>query len=120
MRAGLGERVRFEGYLESGRLERLYRGARAVLAPSRAEGYGFTPVEAAACGAPVLMSDLPAHREALPGVEPYGPADDAGALARALRACLDDPAAYRPPPDWRPRTWGEAAKGYRDALAVLE
>ena len=41
----------------------LLRGARALLAPSFAEGYGLPVAEALAVGTPVLASDLPAHRE---------------------------------------------------------
>ena len=41
----------------------LIRGARAVLSPSFAEGYGLPIAEALDLGAPVLASDIPAHRE---------------------------------------------------------
>jgi glycosyltransferase involved in cell wall biosynthesis len=41
-----------------------YRHAGAVLMPSAAEGFGLPVVEALACGAPVIASDLPALREA--------------------------------------------------------
>ncbi|PKP95428.1 MAG: glycosyltransferase family 1 protein [Alphaproteobacteria bacterium HGW-Alphaproteobacteria-14] len=40
------------------------RGARALLMPSFAEGYGMPIAEALAVGTPVIASDLPAHREA--------------------------------------------------------
>ncbi|MGC1303042.1 MAG: glycosyltransferase, partial [Caulobacteraceae bacterium] len=45
-------------------LRGLIRGARAVLMPSFAEGYGLPVVEALALGAPVIASDLAALREA--------------------------------------------------------
>ena len=43
----------------------LVRGARAVLAPSLAEGFGLVPVEAMTLGTKVIASDIPAHRETL-------------------------------------------------------
>lgn len=42
----------------------LYRGARLVLIPSEAEGFGLPVIEALACGTPVLASDLRTLREA--------------------------------------------------------
>lgn len=41
----------------------LYRHCRAVLVPSLAEGFSLPLIEALACDAPVLASDLPVHRE---------------------------------------------------------
>lgn len=43
----------------------LLRGARALVFPSVYEGFGLPPVEAAVIGAPLIVSDIPAHREAL-------------------------------------------------------
>jgi len=42
---------------------RLLRGARAVLLPSFAEGFGFPLLEGMALGTPALCSDLPALRD---------------------------------------------------------
>ncbi len=46
------------------RMEALLRGARALLLPSFAEGYGMPVAEALLAGTPVICSDLPALREA--------------------------------------------------------
>lgn len=46
------------------RMHRLLCGARALLLPSFAEGYGMPVAEALSVGTPVLCSDLPALREA--------------------------------------------------------
>jgi glycosyltransferase involved in cell wall biosynthesis len=40
-------------------LEALYAGAHALLFPSRFEGFGWPPLEAQACGCPVITSDAP-------------------------------------------------------------
>jgi glycosyltransferase involved in cell wall biosynthesis len=44
-------------------LAALYRRATLVMMPSEAEGFGLPVIEALACGAPVLASDLPVFRE---------------------------------------------------------
>lgn len=62
----------------------LYRHCRAVLLPSLAEGFSLPLIEALACDAPVLASDLPVHREIGAGyVELLDPSDPA-AWRRAL------------------------------------
>ena len=79
------ERTDFAGLVEErGRLtdpevERLLRGARALLAPSFTEGFGIPLAEALACGTPVIASDIPAAREVGAGVpEHLHPLDFAG------------------------------------------
>ena len=51
------------GTVSERRLSALMRGARALLMPSFAEGYGLPVAEALSVGTPVIASDLPAHRE---------------------------------------------------------
>jgi glycosyltransferase involved in cell wall biosynthesis len=43
----------------------LVRHSRAMVFPSVYEGFGLPPLEGAVLGAPVIVSDIPAHREAL-------------------------------------------------------
>ena len=51
--------------LDDGAVAYLLKGARALLFPSLAEGFGLPPVEAAALGTPVISADLPVIRELL-------------------------------------------------------
>ena len=79
-----------------------------AVVPSLAEGFGLPAVEAAACGAPVIVSALPAHRETLGDAAHYFPPRDVGALRAELERVLVDPELRR--------TLGENA---RQAVARL-
>ncbi len=52
----LSKRVIFTGYFEEKDLPALYSGATALLFPSLYEGFGLPPLEAMACGTPVIVS----------------------------------------------------------------
>ncbi|MBV8777006.1 MAG: glycosyltransferase [Alphaproteobacteria bacterium] len=62
----------------------LLAGARALLFPTRAEGFGLPVVESLSQAVPVLCSDLPALRECGRGVAEYLDPDDADAWHRAI------------------------------------
>jgi len=87
---GLEEAVRLPGFVTDEVLACLYGGATAVVLTSLAEGFGLPAVEAAACAAPVVLSDIGAHREALGEAGVYFPAGDAAALVAELKRLLAD------------------------------
>jgi glycosyltransferase involved in cell wall biosynthesis len=57
------EGVRMLGCVEDDVLPALYSGSAGFVYPSIYEGFGLPPLEAMACGCPVAVSDIPAHRE---------------------------------------------------------
>ena len=83
--------VHTPGYLPELDLVRVVAGAAALVVPSWYEGFGLPALEALACGAPVVASDLPAHREVLGDQAELIPPGDPAALAAALARVLDDP-----------------------------
>jgi glycosyltransferase involved in cell wall biosynthesis len=73
------------GYVEQDELADLYRGAAALLLPSRYEGFGLPALEAMACGTPVVTSEDEALREVTGDAAVYARDGDlAGAVRRAL------------------------------------
>ena len=76
--------------LPDGAVRALLRGARALLMPSFAEGYGLPLAEAMAEGVPVLCSDLPAHRETGGDVVEYLDPLDGPAWIAAIRDYVPD------------------------------
>lgn len=68
---GLQEKVNFSGALQQADLPAIYQRAAVFVAPfvqattGDQEGLGLVSLEAAGCGCPVVMSDLPATRSVL-------------------------------------------------------
>ena len=83
-----GVELRHLGYVDD--LAPLYRGARALVFPSLAEGWGLPVTEAMACGCPVAASDTGAVAEAAgEAALPFPPAD-VDAMAEAIRRITAD------------------------------
>jgi len=106
--AALRPVVSAPGALDDGETARLLAGARALLSPSFAEGFGLPLVEAHVMGVPAVASDIPAHREvAREGTIHLCPLDGHGWRDTILALARDDTrhaalrAAIRPPATWQ-------------------
>ncbi|MEU8759819.1 glycosyltransferase [Streptomyces sp. NPDC048659] len=96
LRAAAGPSVRFAGAVAD--TAPWYREADLVVLPSRWEGMALAPLEAMACGRPVVVGDVDGARESLPpGHEEtcLVPPGDPAALAAALGRLLGDPGLRR-------------------------
>lgn len=80
-----GPDVVFLGPQPRSELGALYRGAGLFVLPSFQEGLPLAAIEAASCGTPVLMSDIPAARDLGLANAHYFPTGDVAALAMRLR-----------------------------------
>lgn len=65
--------------VERSTLAALYRGTALLMIPSESEGFGLPAIEGLACGAPVLVSDLPVFREVGASALVYAPLLDLAA-----------------------------------------
>jgi alpha-1,3-rhamnosyl/mannosyltransferase len=103
------EGLEITGYVTRERLRELYRGALAFVYPSRHEGFGIPPLEAMACGAPVIATRTGAIPEYAEGAALLVAPGDYGALRAALIRLLGDRelrAALRSAGPERARAWG--------------
>jgi glycosyltransferase involved in cell wall biosynthesis len=90
-RAGLAPgRVRTLGRIPDADLAVVLARARALLVPSRSEGFGLPALEAMAHGVPVVVSDVPALTEVGGEAVLAVPVGDAPALAAAAAAAAGD------------------------------
>jgi len=84
----LRERVDFLGEVPHGLLGRLYKQADAVVLASRTETFGMPLIEAMACGAPMIASELPALREVGAEASIYYSPGDIASLSEQLELIL--------------------------------
>ncbi len=89
--SGVKDRLRFTGYLTDEELRALYSSCRVFVYPSLYEGFGLPPLEAMACGAPVIASRIPSIVEAVgtDAARLISPTD-VQALARSIIEILSD------------------------------
>jgi glycosyltransferase involved in cell wall biosynthesis len=82
--------VRFLGFVPIEVLRVFYRGAAAFAFPSLYEGFGLAPLEAMACGTPVVASNLSSLVEAVGDAAELVSPDNVFDIARGIRDVLLD------------------------------
>jgi len=122
-----GDDVILTGYVADEDLPALYRAARAFVYPSLFEGFGLPPLEAMACGTPVVTSGVSSLPEVTGGAALLIDPTDEQALANALIEVVNDErlrAELREKGIARAKqfTWRDAAektlKLYQEAYAI--
>ncbi len=84
----LEESVCFLGHVDTNDLVYLYNAAEALIFPSFYEGFGLPPLEAMACGVPVVASDIPVFREILQDSALLVDANDPQKISEAIYEVL--------------------------------
>lgn len=117
-----GDRIIEHGPLPDAAARDMVAAARALLFPSRAEGYGYPPLEAQMLGTLPIVSDIPVLHEVLGRHAVYLPPNDAYLWAETIKKCLFGTlsvpeARADPPPSWDAHfravhrsIWGDKAK----------
>ncbi len=119
---GLGARVRFPGFFEQEQLPALYSAADAFVYPALYEGFGLPVLEALACGAPVITSNVSSLPEIVGDAGILVNPRDVAELADALHVVITDRArreslARAGLAQAKRFSWSQCA---RDTLAVYE
>ncbi len=124
LKARSRDKIRFLGYVPREEKIALYNLASIFVFPSYYEGFGFPPLEAMACGTPVIASAATSLPEVVGGagllVDPDNQADLIGALGAVfsdgrLREWLRQ-AGFE---QVKKFSWAVAAKKYREAFGEL-
>ena len=124
---GLQGRIRFTGFIADEDLPAILSRAALFCFPSLYEGFGLPPLEAMACGAPVLSSNASSLPEVLGDAAEYAAPTDAEAWARAIERILSNEdtrhaLAARGPVQAGRFTWARAAAEtatvYAEAIAA--
>ncbi len=90
----LTDEVRFVGYVPAEDLPWWYNAAEVFVYPSLYEGFGLPPLEAMACGTPVITSDASSLPEVVGQAALRVDPNDTGMLAQAMERALTDRELY--------------------------
>jgi glycosyltransferase involved in cell wall biosynthesis len=82
--------IRLPGFVSAADLPTWYRGATAMVYPSLFEGFGLPPLEAMACGCPVLASSIGAVHEVCAGAAATANPQDVNDLTRQMLRLAQD------------------------------
>ena len=117
-----GSRIRRLGYVDDELVAPLMRGARAVVYPSRGEGFGLPVLEALACGARVVTTRDTVMQEVAGEAAWFAENGSAGSLAGVLREVISTSPSVEHASAARARaeifTWDRTVAGHRDAYEL--
>ena len=82
--------IRLLGFVANDDLPDLYRAAGAFVYPSLYEGFGMPPIEAMACGCPVICSTRGSLGEVLGSASAFVYPEDVGSIAKQLGLLAND------------------------------
>lgn len=124
--AGCDDKLKLLGTVDEPTLHALYSHARAVVLPSRYEGFGMPALEGLAYGKPVLAAETSALPEVLGGHGTLLPPDAPAAWAEAIRALPTNGQQANGQPANGPeadeatarRTFANASPSWRDVAAT--
>lgn len=92
-RLGVSDRIELRGYVDDATLRELYSRAAALAFPSRYEGFGLPPLQALACGLPVVAARIPVTQEVLGDCAAYVEPGDFSGFTTALKSVKCSPDA---------------------------
>ena len=84
------DRLRLTGYVNDGELRALYSSCHVFVYPSLYEGFGLPPLEAMACGAPVVTSRIPSIVETVGSAASLVDPRDVNELSASIVQMLTD------------------------------
>lgn len=124
-RGDVEDRVRLPGFVPDAELVHLYRRAYALVQPSLMEGFGLPPVEALACGTPVVCSRAGSLPEIVGDAGLFFDPADVQSIATSLRRLIVYPRlretlAARALPRANLFTWDRAARGLMECFHELK
>ena len=114
-RLGIPDRVHFLGHVADADLPALYSGALAFVFPSEYEGFGLPPLEAMACGTPVVVSDIAPLQGHCAGAAMVVPTRSPMAIADHLQTIIQSPSLRD---EWVGRGFERAAQYSWDRTAA--
>jgi len=103
---GLTEHIIFTGYIGEEEKAPLLKGAVGFLFPSLYEGFGIPPLEAMACGTPVIVSNRASLPEVVGNIGLLVEPQDSELMAQYMELLLDD-LEYRRRLSAESRKWAE-------------
>jgi glycosyltransferase involved in cell wall biosynthesis len=87
---GLEKDIIYFNYVNNKKLREIYNLSDLLIFPSLYEGFGFPGLEAAACGTPVICSDIPIFKEIYKDFPLYFPPKDYKSLAKIIIDNIDN------------------------------